>query len=78
VSAFDTVAGTITLNANLGLALAPGDKVHLMTSRGQLPVGATTKEANAPTVFGVLDGPLLIDLDGTATCRINLAAGEYF
>jgi hypothetical protein len=25
-----------------------------------------------------LDGPLLIDLDGTAACRINLAAGEYF
>ena len=78
VNAFDAVAGTITLTANLGLALAPGDKVHLMTSRGQLPVGATTKEANAPTVFAALDGPLLIDLDGTAACRINLAAGEYF
>jgi hypothetical protein len=36
-----------TLTANLGLALAPGDTVHLMTSRAQIPVGAATKEANA-------------------------------
>ncbi len=78
VDVVDAEAGTITLKANLGLALAPGDKVHLMTSRGQIPVGATTKETNAPTVFTVTDGPLLIELDGTAACRINLAAGEYF
>lgn len=78
VDLVDTVAGTITLKANLGLAMAPGDRVHQMASRGQIPVGATTKETNAPTVFTVTDGPLLVDLDGTAACRINLAAGEYF
>ncbi len=77
VSSVDAVAGTITLTANLGLALAPGDTVHLMTSRAQIPVGAATKEANAPTVFVVLEGPALIELDGTSACRINLVAGEY-
>ena len=77
VSAVDGVAGTITLTANLGLALAPGDMVYLMTARAQIPVGAATKEANAPTVFVVLDGPALIELDGTSACRINLVAGEY-
>jgi hypothetical protein len=68
---------SITLTANLGLALAPGDTVHLMTSRAQIPVGAATKEANAPTVFVVHEGPALIELDGTSACRINLVAGEY-
>ena len=77
VASVDAVAGTITLNANLGLALAPGDAISLMTSRGQVPVGAATKEVNAPTVFAVNEGPALIELDGTAACRINLVAGEY-
>ena len=48
-----------------------------LTSRGQVPVGAATKEVNAPTVFAVSEGPALIELDGTAACRINLVAGEY-
>lgn len=78
VDTVDAGAGTITLVANLGLALAPGDRVHLMVSGGQIPVGNATKEANAPTVFAALEGPVLIELDGTAACRINLAAGEYF
>jgi len=78
VASVDAGAGTITLGANLGLALGVGDKVHLMTARGQIPVGNATKEANAPTVFAVHEGPALIELDGTSACRINLAAGEYF
>jgi hypothetical protein len=68
---------SITLTANLGLALAPGDTIHLMATAGQIPVGAATKEANAPTVFVVHEGPALIELDGTSACRINLVAGEY-
>ena len=68
---------SITLSANLGLALAPGDTVHLMAAAGQVPVGAATKEINAPTVFVVHEGPALIELDGTAACRVNLVAGEY-
>ena len=77
VDAVDAEAKTITLKANLGLALAPGDKVHLMASAAQIPVGAATKEANAPTVFVVHEGPALIELDGTTACRVNLVAGEY-
>lgn len=78
VDAVDAVAKTITLKGNLGLALAPGDSVHLMVTKGQIPVGAATKEANAPTVFASLEGPVLLELDGTSVCRINLVAGEYF
>ncbi len=37
VASVDANAGTITLNANLNLALAPGDTVSLMTSRGRTP-----------------------------------------
>lgn len=69
---------SVTLVANLALALAPGDLVFLMAAAGQIPVGAATKEANAPTVFAVDEGPALIELDGTSACRINLVAGEYF
>ena len=68
---------SITLVANLGLALAPGDTVHLMATAGQIPVGAATKEANAPTVFVVHQGPALLEVDGTSACRINLVAGEF-
>ena len=68
---------SITLVANLGLALAPGDTVHLMATAGQIPVGAATKEANAPTVFVVHQGRALLEVDGTSACRINLVAGEY-
>ena len=68
---------SITLSANLGLALAPGDMVHLMAAFGQIPVGAATKETNAPTVFVVNEGPALVELDGTTACRVNLVAGEY-
>ena len=68
---------SITLNANLGLALAPGDNAYLMAAFGQIPVGAATKETNAPTVFVVNEGPALVELDGTAACRVNLVAGEY-
>lgn len=77
VASVNTGAGTITLTANAGLALAPGDTVHLMSSAAQIPVGAATKEVNAPTVFVVNEGPGLIEVDGTASCRINLVAGEY-
>ena len=48
-----------------------------MVPNGSIPVGATTKELNAPTVFATLEGPALIDLTGTAACRINIVAGEY-
>ncbi len=61
VSSVDAVAGTITLGANLGLALAPSDTVHLMASQAQIPVGAATKETNVPPVFAVMEGPALID-----------------
>ena len=77
VASVNTEAGTITLTANIGLALSPGDKVHLMASKAQIPVGAATKEANAATVFVVHEGPAPIELDGTTACRINLVAGEY-
>ena len=77
VSSVNAGAGTITLTANLGLALAPGDTIHLMTNAAQIPVGAATKEANAPTVFVVHEGPALIEIDGTAACRVNGVAGEY-
>lgn len=69
---------SLTLAANLALALAPGDRVFLMAAAGQIPVAAATKDVNAPTVFAVDEGPALIELDGTSACRINLVAGEYF
>ena len=78
VDAVDAEAGTITLKANLGLALLPGDRVHLMSAAAQIPVGAATKETTAPTVFAALEGPALVELDGTSACRINLVAGEWF
>lgn len=68
---------SVTLAANLGVALAPGDTIYLMAAAGQIPVGATTKEVNAPTVFVVHEGPALLELDGTSACRINLVGGEY-
>ena len=60
--------GSMTNQASLGSAFATGNYT----------VGsATTKEVNAYTVFPAKEGPALIELDGTAACRINLAADEY-
>ena len=72
-----TGTNSITLAANLPFNLTKGDKVYLMAPNGTILVGATTKELNAPTVFATAQGPLLIDLTGTAACRINIVAGEY-
>jgi hypothetical protein len=74
---FKVPSASTIVTATIGLALAPGDMVHLMASKAQIPVGAATKEANAATVFVVHEGPALIELDGTTACRINLVAGEY-
>ena len=73
----ETGTDSITLAANLPFNLTKGDKIYLMAPNGTILVGATTKELNAPTVFATAQGPLLIDLTGTAACRINIVAGEY-
>ncbi len=72
-----TGSDSITLKANLPITLSKGDKVYLMLANGTITVGSATKEINAPTVFATPEGPALIDLSGTAACRINLVAGEY-
>jgi hypothetical protein len=72
-----TGSNSITLKANLPVTLRPGDKVYLMVPAGSIAVGAATKEVNAPTVFATGWGPALVDVSGTASCRINLVAGEY-
>ncbi|MCC6353295.1 MAG: hypothetical protein IT577_05375 [Verrucomicrobiae bacterium] len=76
VASVDAEAGTITMVANLPFALAPGDKVFLMAEAGRVPVGAATKEINSPTVFAA-DGPALVEIDGTAACKVALVSGEY-
>jgi hypothetical protein len=72
-----TGSNSITLQANLPFNLSPGDKIYLMLPNGTISVGAATKEVTAPTIFATSQGPALIDLSGTAACRINLVAGEY-
>lgn len=72
-----TGTASITPKANLPTILRPGDKVYLMVPGGSITVGAATKEVDAPTVFATGQGPALIDVSGTAACRINLVAGEY-
>ena len=71
-----TGSNSITLKANLSINLAKGDKVYPMLPNGTILVGATTKELNAPTIFATAQGPALIELTGTAACRINIVAGE--
>ena len=72
-----TGSNSITLKANLPINMARGDKVYLMLPNGTILVGATTKELNAPTIFATAQGPALIEVTGTAACRINIVAGEY-
>lgn len=76
VASVDAEAGTITMVANLPFAMGPGDKAFLMAAAGQVPVGAASKERSAPTVF-TADGPVLVELDGTAACKVELVSGEY-
>lgn len=75
-----TNSTTITFTANLAASVAAGDYVNKMAAKGTIPVGATTKEINAAHggVFNGASGKsVLIDLDGTSACSINVAAGVY-
>lgn len=75
-----STVSNVTATANLSFALAPGDIVYKMTSNGTIPVGAATISHNAQS-GGVYNGqrgkPILIDLDGTSACKINIVSGYW-
>jgi len=59
-------------------AVAPGDMVYSMSAAGFVPLGATNVAVNGPGVFyGQLGLPLLIDVDGTSACAVNVLSGIY-
>lgn len=70
----------VTMVQNLDAAVASGDLIYKMTANGTIAVGNATKEINAAG-GGIYNGregrPLLLDLDGTAACQINVASGVY-
>lgn len=68
---FTTAALSFTLNAN--------DPVFLMTANGTIPVGSNTVSASTSggVAFGSKGKPLLLEVDGTSACSLNLAAGRY-
>jgi hypothetical protein len=72
-------ATTVTFSSNLAAAVVGGDKVYKMAASGKLAVGAATKEvANAYGLYNFKTGlPVLIDLDGTSACTINLVSGIF-
>lgn len=74
-------ATSITLSANLGTKATAGDLIYKMTASGSIPVGAATKELNAPggAVFTGQGSnkPILIDIDGTSACKINAVCVVY-
>lgn len=75
-----TTSTNITFSSNLASAVVAGDILYKMTSKGTIPVGATTKEINAGSggVFnGLYSKPILVDLDGTSAVTINVASGIY-
>lgn len=64
-----------------GVAFSPGagDKVYEATTAAQIPCGAATvtlapakKIADAAS-----DAPMLLSIDGTSACQINIVNGEY-
>ena len=69
----------ITLGSNLGTAIIAGDVIYKMTQSGKIPVGAATKEVT--TTLGAYHAPaglpVLVQLDGTSACTINLVTGEF-
>jgi hypothetical protein len=68
----------LTLSANLGTAVVAGDQLFKMSNAGTIPVGNATKEITTVGVYHSPPGlPVVIDLDGTSACKINLATGYF-
>lgn len=70
----------VTMVQNLGATVAIGDIFYRMTSRGTIAVGAATKELNAASgalINGLSGKPLLVDIDGTSACQVNVISGVY-
>jgi hypothetical protein len=68
----------ITLTVNLTSAIVAGDQIYKMTQAGSIPVGNATKEITTVGVYNAPPGlPVLVDLDGTSACKINLISGYY-
>lgn len=69
----------ITFTTSLVSAAAVGDTAYLMATAGTIPVGAATKEITAVGGFYHIPAglPMLVELDGTSACKINLISGYF-
>lgn len=71
----------LTMTGNLSTAVLVGDQLWKMTKYGTIPVGAATKEVASSVAYGLYNAPggrpVLLDLDGTSACKINLITGRY-
>jgi len=68
----------LTLTASLGTAVVAGDVLYKMSNAGTIPVGAATKEITTVGVYQAPSGlPVIVDLDGTSACKINLVSGAF-
>lgn len=86
VNTFASATGNdATLNSNFTAILPVGSKIYLISDRAQLPVGAASLErpANGPgdaetgIFYGESGRPILLELDGTSACSINLVTATY-
>jgi len=80
----DTVQAdvSLTMKANLAVALPVGTTLYRVTEAYNIPVGAATITAIGDGPLGyfvsnIKNGPVCLDLDGTSACAFNFLTGFY-
>lgn len=78
ISVLSTNAGGFITTEETITASALGDIVYQVSAAGQIPVAAATVEDIAEPIYAGQKGlPLLVEIDGTSACQINLITGHY-
>ena len=73
---------SLTVKANLVVALPLGTKLYTMAQAYSFPIGAATVTEVGDGPFGYFVGnqptmPLLLDLDGTSACALSFVTSVY-
>jgi hypothetical protein len=78
---FTNNVGTVTFRETSSTAVAPGDKLYLMTLNGSIIAGVGTKEINGNQPFynGFENRPILVEATGAGTNSptLNLVSGLF-
>ena len=70
-------ATSIVSQVACSAAISPGDQIYKMTTNGFYYTGIVSNKVTVPMHWGQTGRPILVEIDGTSSCQINLIGGRY-